>query len=167
MVRDLDLDVRVEIVPTVREADGLAMSSRNAYLSAAQRAAAPTLQRALRELYAALERGDGKETAVRAAGALLDPAATLDYLDVVDADTFEPLERRAPARSSSAPRASARPVFIDNIWVPAMNGSRVLLGVSGGIAAYKAAALASTLVQRGAIVDVVHDRRGRALRHAR
>jgi pantoate--beta-alanine ligase len=119
MVRDLDLDVRVEIVPTVREADGLALSSRNAYLSAAQRAVAPTLQRVLRELYAALERGDGKETALRAAGALLDPAATLDYLDVVDAETFEPLD---------APRAGAFVVgaarfgqtrLLDNIWLPA------------------------------------------------
>ena len=119
MVRDLDLDVRVEIVPTVREADGLALSSRNAYLSAAQRAVAPTLQRVLRELYAALERGDGKENAVRAARGLLDPAATLDYLDVVDADTFEPLD---------APRAGAFVVgaarfgqtrLLDNIWLPA------------------------------------------------
>ena len=47
-----------------------------------------------------------------------------------------------------------------------MQNARILLGVSGGIAAYKAAALTSTLVQRGASVDVDHDRRRRAFRRA-
>ncbi|MGR4064858.1 MAG: pantoate--beta-alanine ligase [Vulcanimicrobiaceae bacterium] len=119
MIRDLDLDVRVEIVPTVREADGLALSSRNVFLSQEQRQAAPTLQRALGELRDALERGDGKEAALGAARGVLDRQATLDYLDVVDADTFEPLDAlRAPAFVIGAGRFG-RTRLLDNIWLPA------------------------------------------------
>lgn len=90
VVRDLDLPVRVEVVPTVRESDGLAMSSRNAYLSAEQRAAAPTLFRALGELHDALANGASKTEAIDRARATLAATAALDYFDVVDAFTFEP-----------------------------------------------------------------------------
>lgn len=93
VVRDLDLPVRVEVVPTVRERDGLAMSSRNAYLSAGQRAAAPTLYRALTELRDALANGASKADAIDLARATLAASATPDYFDVVDALTFEPKER--------------------------------------------------------------------------
>lgn len=93
VVRDLDLPVRVEIVPTVRERDGLAMSSRNAYLSAEQRAAAPSLYRAINELRDALANGASKTEAVDRARAALASAASPDYFDVVDASTFEPKER--------------------------------------------------------------------------
>ncbi len=92
VVRDLDLPVRVEVVPTVREGDGLAMSSRNAYLNAEQRAAAPSLYRALNELREALANGASKREAVDRARAAIPPAATPDYFDVVDALTFEPKE---------------------------------------------------------------------------
>ncbi|HEY1977454.1 MAG TPA: pantoate--beta-alanine ligase [Candidatus Baltobacteraceae bacterium] len=88
--RDLDLPVRVEVVPTVRESDGLAMSSRNAYLSDEQRAAAPTLFRALGELHDALANGASKTEAIDRARATLAATVTLDYFDVVDALTFEP-----------------------------------------------------------------------------
>ena len=60
MVRDLEFPVRVEIVPTVRERDGLALSSRNAYLDAEQRAHAPTLHRALQAMLAAFAGGQTK-----------------------------------------------------------------------------------------------------------
>jgi pantoate--beta-alanine ligase len=96
MVRDLDFPVRVAIVPTVRELDGLAMSSRNAYLSSEQRAAAPTLHRALVALRDALANGAAKAQAIEIARRTLDPSAALDYLDVVDANTFEPIERVDP-----------------------------------------------------------------------
>jgi pantoate--beta-alanine ligase len=80
MVRDLDVPVEVVPVPTVREPDGLALSSRNTYLSPAERAAALALSRALRT-------GD-----VAAARAVLDaePGVDVDYLERVDGDTFAP-----------------------------------------------------------------------------
>jgi pantoate--beta-alanine ligase len=118
MVRDLEWPVRVEIVPTVREPDGLAMSSRNAYLDAAQREQAPTLQRALLAMRSALARGETKARAIEAARAELSALAAPDYFDLVDADTFEPLESlRPPAFIVGAARfGSTR--LLDNVWVP-------------------------------------------------
>lgn len=65
MVRDLDFAVRIEVCPTVREADGLALSSRNAYLSPAERARAPALFRALRTGEAAIRSGEREPDRVR------------------------------------------------------------------------------------------------------
>ena len=88
---DLSLPVEVVACPTVREADGLAMSSRNVYLSPEERAAAPVLHRALQAGRAAIEAGERDPAAVRAALAALieaEPLADLDYAEVVDAATF-------------------------------------------------------------------------------
>jgi pantoate--beta-alanine ligase len=117
MVRDLEWPVRVEIVPTVRESDGLAMSSRNAYLDAAQREQAPTLHRALVAMHSALASGESKNRAVEAARNTLSALATPDYFDLVDADTFEPLESlRPPAFIIGAARFGATRL-LDNILV--------------------------------------------------
>ena len=117
MIRELNVPVEVRIVPTVREPDGLAMSSRNRYLDAEARTAAPTLHRALRAVRDALERGSTKGDAIAAGTSALSRAATLDYLDVVDADTFEPLERlRPPAFIVGAARFGGTRL-IDNLWV--------------------------------------------------
>lgn len=119
MLRDLDVPVAIEIVETVREADGLALSSRNAYLNAAERAAAPTLYRSLLALRNALERGACKSEATAEARRLLSPSATPDYYDVVDAQTFEPLPSlRAPAFVLGAARFGATRL-IDNLWIRA------------------------------------------------
>ncbi len=85
MIADLDFAVALEIVPTVREADGLAMSSRNRYLDAALRAQAPTLYAALRAVREALARGAGNDEAFAAGRAALSAQAHLEYLDLVDA----------------------------------------------------------------------------------
>jgi pantoate--beta-alanine ligase len=79
MVRDLDVPVDVVAVPTVREADGLALSSRNVYLTAEQRTAATSLSRAL------------ATRDVAAGRAILDaePGVDLDYLERVDSHTFQ------------------------------------------------------------------------------
>ena len=117
MVRDLEFRSLVEIVPTVRERDGLALSSRNAYLDPAQREAAPTLYRALTALESALRAGAGKAAAIEAARAALSPLAQPDYFDVVDADTFDPLEAlRAPAFVVGAARFG-QTRLLDNLYV--------------------------------------------------
>ncbi|HVT44269.1 MAG TPA: pantoate--beta-alanine ligase [Thermoanaerobaculia bacterium] len=95
MIRDLDVPVRLAFGATMREADGLAMSSRNAYLSAKERALAPALFRALLEGKRRLESGAGSaeeiDTAMRESLAS-DPEIVLDYLTVVDPETFLPPE---------------------------------------------------------------------------
>jgi len=117
MTRDLLLDVELVGVPTVREPDGLAMSSRNAYLTPDQRAAAPDLQRTLQA--AAHELADGADPAdVRArAWARLEAAGFRpDYLEIVDADELTPL---VPAPGASALIAAAAYMgstrLIDNV----------------------------------------------------
>ncbi len=117
MIRDLDFAVEVAIVPTVRESDGLAMSSRNSYLDPTQRAQAPSLHKALLRVRDALEAGRGKNDAIAEGTAELSAAAKLDYLDLVDAREFAPLERlRLPAYIIGAARfGSTR--LIDNLWL--------------------------------------------------
>jgi pantoate--beta-alanine ligase len=117
MIGELNFPVEVEMVPTVREPDGLAMSSRNRYLDAAQRAQAPTLYRALVATREALQHGRSTREAIAAGAAALSASATLDYLELVDAQSFEPLERLSlPAFIVGAARfGSTR--LIDNLWI--------------------------------------------------
>lgn len=117
MIVDLNFPVELEILPTVREPDGLAMSSRNGYLDASQRELAPTLYAALLGTREALERGNSKRDAIAAGTAMLSSSAKLDYLDVVDATTFAPLERlRPPAFIIGAARFGPTRL-IDNLWI--------------------------------------------------
>jgi pantoate--beta-alanine ligase len=91
MARDLSLPVEVVGCPTVREPDGLAMSSRNVYLSVDERAAAPVLHRALlagREAIDAGARDAAEVRRVMHAVVAAEPLAKLDYAEVVDAATF-------------------------------------------------------------------------------
>jgi len=96
MARDLNLDTEIVVCPIVRDADGLALSSRNAYLKGDQRRAATVLYRALDA--ARHDIAAGERDAVRLAGALrkkieAEPLATADYVEIVDAETFEPVLR--------------------------------------------------------------------------
>jgi len=96
MTHDLNMPIGIEIVPTVREPDGLALSSRNRYLSPAERAVAPRIQQALQ---AARSRAlAGEIDAARLQSALAAelsaiPGARLDYASIVDAETLQPLAR--------------------------------------------------------------------------
>jgi pantoate--beta-alanine ligase len=96
MVRDLNLDTEIVVCPIVREPDGLAMSSRNAYLSGEERKAATVLSRALRAAETELAAGvrDSLELQ-RAMHKVLaaEPRARVDYAEIVDAETFEPVVR--------------------------------------------------------------------------
>lgn len=118
MARDLDLPVKVVGCPVVRECDGLALSSRNVYLSAEERAAAPVLYQALRTAETLVL--DGGRDARVVAGALRDtiagePLAVLDYAEVVDAATLRPVDTIAgSARALVAARFGATRL-IDNI----------------------------------------------------
>jgi len=96
MVQDLNFDLTIIPVPTVREADGLAMSSRNAYLSAKERGRALTLCKALRAAGEAIRAGTRDPQAVaRAARKTIEqtPGIEIEYVEAVDAASLRPLEK--------------------------------------------------------------------------
>lgn len=119
MARDLDIPVHIEGVATVREADGLALSSRNIYLSAEERRTAPLLHRVLREVAAGIaahpddvEARLGRGLAVLRAGGF-----AVDYLELRDAADLAPVARlTAPSRLLAAARLG-RTRLIDNVPV--------------------------------------------------
>jgi len=119
MVRDLDLGVAIHGVPTQRDADGLALSSRNAYLSAEERIAARALPRVLGETAQAIVEGALVAPALEAAHARLASAGfdPIDYVALCDAGTLAPMTRLdRPARLLAAARIG-RTRLIDNIAV--------------------------------------------------
>jgi len=92
MVKDLNIPVEIVVCPIVREPDGLAMSSRNAYLSEEQRKSALVLSAALRHMQEAFENGERSSKTLLSAGVRIfeqEPAAKLDYLEIIDPDTLD------------------------------------------------------------------------------
>jgi pantoate--beta-alanine ligase len=119
MGQALCLDVDVQGCPTVREADGLALSSRNAYLSPAERELAPALYRALRAGAAAAN--DGPDAVLAAARRVVDEVALdLDYLTLTDPDLGEPVPGQ-DARLLVAARVG-KPRLIDNVGLTLGSG---------------------------------------------
>ena len=107
MVRDLDFPVRIEVLPTVREADGLAMSSRNAYLEPADRRRAVALSRALAAAEQQALARDSLAAGLAAARIeLAAPAIEPEYLEARDAETLEPVDR---AERPTGPDRGRRP----------------------------------------------------------
>ena len=118
---DLDIATRIHGVPTVRETDGLALSSRNAYLTDDQRKIAPALQRALAVAAAALAKGAAVPPTLEAARAAILKAGfdAVDYVELCDADTLTPLSAATrPARLLAAARLGTTRL-LDNVAVPA------------------------------------------------
>jgi pantoate--beta-alanine ligase len=120
LARDLNFETEVVACPTIRESDGLALSSRNAYLNAEERAAAPIIYRALQVGQNAVVRGE------KSTSQLLhfmrdelnrEPRLQIEYLATVNSDSLEPIERllrEKPARALIAARAGSTRL-IDNI----------------------------------------------------
>uniref|UniRef100_UPI0035CBD21E pantoate--beta-alanine ligase n=1 Tax=uncultured Sphingomonas sp. TaxID=158754 RepID=UPI0035CBD21E len=122
MVADLDFGIEILGVPTQRDDDGLALSSRNIYLDDAQRAAAVALPRALGVAAKAIARGDDPAAALATAReALVAAGFAVDYVELVDAATLQPA---APADRDRRLVAAARlgaTRLIDNLAVPALD----------------------------------------------
>jgi pantoate--beta-alanine ligase len=121
MVRDLNVPVEVRVEPTVREPDGLAMSSRNRYLSAGERAAAPRIYAALREVREQAAAGEVDtarlELALAAALAAI-PGARVDYARIVDASTLRPLARLDRPALATVAVFLGNTRLIDNVTLP-------------------------------------------------
>jgi pantoate--beta-alanine ligase len=117
LVRDLNIPVAVVACPTMREADGLALSSRNAYLSPEERRKAPALHAAMREAAEAIAGGGDADAALaRAREAIAAAGFVLDYLELRDAETLEPAAIDRPLRLLAAARLG-RTRLIDNVAV--------------------------------------------------
>jgi len=121
MVRDLNMPVEMIIAPTVREPDGLALSSRNAYLSAEERRQALVLRRALARIEELTQAGEASAERLRAeALAVLasEPSAQLDYLELVHPETLEPVADLTQGALAAVAAFVGRTRLIDNIVLP-------------------------------------------------
>jgi pantoate--beta-alanine ligase len=119
LVADLDLPLRIVAAPIVRESDGLAMSSRNAYLSPEQRRAAPALYRALKDCARRIAQNDPLARVLDEGAAAIERAGfMLDYLEARHADTLERVERLSdgPIRLLAAARIGTTRL-VDNVAV--------------------------------------------------
>jgi pantoate--beta-alanine ligase len=131
MARDLNLDSEIVVCPVVREADGLALSSRNAYLSGEERKAATVLARALvaakDELAAGVRDAMLLQTTMRRVIGE-ERLASVDYAEIVSADTFEPVVRVSQACYAVLAVFVGKTRLIDNLFIePATDGSDELV----------------------------------------
>ena len=118
MTADLDLPIKIVVCPTVREADGLAMSSRNTYLNAREREAATVLFRALSRAREAWESGERSADELRRIinGTLItEPLAKMQYASCADPDTLEELEQVAEKALLSMAVHVGKTRLIDNV----------------------------------------------------
>lgn len=111
MVRDLNFPITIEVCPTIREPDGIALSSRNIYLTAQERKSALVLSRSLNRVRYLFDRGERDSAKLIAAGKNefeQEQTAQLDYLEIVDPDSLEPIA------SISKPALVAVAAFVGN-----------------------------------------------------
>ncbi len=120
MVRDLNFDVRIVVCPIIREADGLAMSSRNAYLNPEQRKQALVLYRALMRVQTLADRGESNSARLKVAGEQVmaeESAVGLDYFEIVDRDTLDPISDISGGALVAVAAHVGSTRLIDNIMV--------------------------------------------------
>jgi pantoate--beta-alanine ligase len=125
MTRDLNLDAEIVVCPIVREADGLALSSRNAYLSIEERKAATVLHRALTAAQSELAAGVRDAAQLQAVMRRIieaEPLATADYAEIVSADTFEPVVRVARSCYAVLAVFVGKTRLIDNLLIEPASG---------------------------------------------
>jgi pantoate--beta-alanine ligase len=121
MVRDLDFPLEIVVCPIVREPDGLAMSSRNAYLDAAQRGQALVLHGALLSIEKLAQQGESNAHRLAAAGKQViaqESSVRLDYLEIVDPDTLDPLAETAQGALVAIAAYVGTTRLIDNMVLP-------------------------------------------------
>jgi pantoate--beta-alanine ligase len=118
MVRDLNLPIEIVVCPIVREPDGLAMSSRNVYLSPQDRKSATVLNRSLTEVKQRFDQGERNATAlIKAAKKVLaqEPTVRLDYFEIVDPSTLDPAPKVAGPVLVAVAAVVGTTRLIDNI----------------------------------------------------
>ena len=118
MARDLHEETRIVSCPTVREADGLALSSRNAYLTPDERRAAPVLHRALSAAAASGRAGETDPARLLSVARECigrEPLARLDYVEAVDGETLDPVATAGPGTLLAVAAWFGRARLIDNI----------------------------------------------------
>ena len=120
MVRDLNFPVKIVVAPIVREADGLAMSSRNAYLDPEQRKQALVLQRSLMRVKQLVDSGERKESRLVAAGleeCSRENSLRVDYFEIVDPETLDPVEDISKGALVAAAAFVGSTRLIDNLLI--------------------------------------------------
>jgi pantoate--beta-alanine ligase len=121
MVRDLNLPVEIVVCPIVRESDGLAMSSRNAYLSPQERKTALVANRSLTETKNRFDQGERNAIALITVGKQIvaqEPAARLDYFEIVDPVTLDPMQELTSPALVAVGVFIGNTRLIDNILLP-------------------------------------------------
>ena len=130
MVRDLNMDVRIVVCPIVREADGLAMSSRNAYLNPQQRKQALVLYRSLMRVQMLADRGENNAARLKVAGEQViaeESAVKPDYFEVVNQETLDPVTDISGGALVAVAAQVGSTRLIDNIVVHGKNTTANLL----------------------------------------
>jgi pantoate--beta-alanine ligase len=126
MVRDLNLPVEIVVCPIVREPDGLAMSSRNAYLSPRERKSAMVLHRSLTQLRDRFDQGERNAANLIEAGRQVlaqEPAVRVDYLEIVDPATLDPVQELRSTTLVAIAALVGNTRLIDNILMGAHDGA--------------------------------------------
>jgi len=118
MVRDLDFPIEIVVAPTMREPDGVALSSRNAYLGAEDRTRARVLSRAIFSMRDTFERGERSSAALETLGRAVvasESGVQLEYLAVIDPDTLEPAAVASPGSIVAIAARVGATRLIDNV----------------------------------------------------